>query len=482
MLKKLELFKRISLIFLFLISLKECISFKCGSDKLKVNLGILNTTEDDSKRRLDAEYTNIKIIVDYSDFIKPYNMDTNTYNTIKKLIDETVNDFKKIIKVQHIDINLANERNFIMSECELNNLNSNYGKYLIDNDLIIFPSFDYYLGDYTIAAARGCLFASTSYKPVAGNLYINQDYLSFQKRNSELYIKQTLLHEITHILIFHPALLEFLKMITIKQSNGEKIILVNSRKVLEKAKEHFGCTSLEGIPLENQGNEGSAGFHWESRYMLGDYMISTDYSDTVISDITLALFEDSGFYKVNYFMGSLFKFGKNKGCEFFNQKCINYGKVLFEDEFCINANTPMCSQSKSFKAECLIFDYSIFNYVIPTKYQYFENPYHGGEETTDFCPVADFNYTLDDDYFETSCYVGNSNFPIEYGEKLGSKSFCFISSLLPSSSNYDISSKAICYEVECERNNKKIIVNIGGINVECPTEGGVIHPNGFKGE
>ena len=105
------------------------------------------------------------------------------------------------------------------------------------------------------------LAASRSNKTVAGNLYINTKYLSFQKRNSELYTKHILLREITHILIFHPALLEMLKMIEIKQSNGEELILVNSRKVLEKAKEHFGCNSLEGIPLENQGDEGSAGFH-----------------------------------------------------------------------------------------------------------------------------------------------------------------------------------------------------------------------------
>ena len=51
--------------------------------------------------------------------------------------------------------------------------------------------------------------------------------------------------------------------------------------------------------MENQGLTGSAGSHWESRYMLGDYMISTEYMDNVISDITLALFEDSKIYKVN---------------------------------------------------------------------------------------------------------------------------------------------------------------------------------------
>ena len=265
----------------------------------------------------------------------------------------------------------------------------------------------------------------------------------------------------------------------IKINEDEKLILVNSTKVLKKAREHFGCKDLKGIPLENQGGQGSAGFHWESRYMLGDYMISTDYEDSVISDITLALFEDSGFYQVNYDYGNLFKFGKNKGCDFFNKKCIENGKVLFEDEFCMSTGEPMCTQSKTFKAECLIYDYK---QVLAPKYQYFENISLGGNPTTDFCPVADFDYNIIDDYFSTSCYTGYSNLPSEYGEKISSKSFCFISSLLPSSSNYDFSLKAICHEVECDRKNKRIIVYIGGNKVECPTEGGIIKPTGFKGE
>ena len=53
-------------------------------------------------------------------------MDSKTYNKIKNIIDETVNEFKKFIKVQHIDIDLSNKKSFIKDECQLNNLDSNY--------------------------------------------------------------------------------------------------------------------------------------------------------------------------------------------------------------------------------------------------------------------------------------------------------------------------------------------------------------------
>ena len=127
-------------------------------------------------------------------------------------------------------------------------------------------------------------------------------------------MKNILLHEITHVLVFSPYIFENLHLN--RTINGMSYII--SKNVVTQAQKHFDCNSLIGVPLEDQGGTGSAGAHWESRYMLGDYMVSTDFPDSAISDITLALFEDSGFYKVNYYSGGLFKFGKGAGCRFFN--------------------------------------------------------------------------------------------------------------------------------------------------------------------
>ena len=45
--------------------------------------------------------------------------------------------------------------------------------------------------------------------------------------------------------------------------------------------------------------------------------------EPVISEFTLALFEDLEFYKVNYYTGGLMRYGKNNGNDFLNKKCIN---------------------------------------------------------------------------------------------------------------------------------------------------------------
>ena len=45
-------------------------------------------------------------------------------------------------------------------------------------------------------------------------------------------------------------------------------------------------------------------------------MIGKAFPEEVISEFTLALLEDLGFYKANYYTGGLMRYGKNKGCDF----------------------------------------------------------------------------------------------------------------------------------------------------------------------
>ena len=123
-------------------------------------------------------------------------------------------------------------------------------------------------------------------------------------------MKNLFLHELTHVLVFNPELMKELGMTTTKIFDGSFVTFANSPKIVTVSHQHFNCRTLNGIPLENQGTEGSAGSNWEARYILGDYMISTDYIDNVINDITLALFEDSGFIKSNIIVEAYLNLGK----------------------------------------------------------------------------------------------------------------------------------------------------------------------------
>lgn len=92
-------------------------------------------------------------------------------------------------------------------------------------------------------------------------------------------------------------------------------------KVTAEIRKHFNCTKLEGAELEDQGGDGTALTHWEKRVMENEAMTGTHTQSPVFSRITLALMEDSGWYKANYSMASPLKWGKNLGCDFAMRSC-----------------------------------------------------------------------------------------------------------------------------------------------------------------
>ena len=463
--------------YILLISLQIITCWKCGADELKLKPKAIDLSKYGNKRMLANNYNPIRIMADYSNLRAISGVSEATIEQVKTLIDETCNEFSKILNVVYLNTRLDISEDDIKYSCEIDNIGNGFQNYFLFSDLVIFPTFDPTLSTSTLAAAGMCMYLTENNKPIFGVLLINPN-LSFSKKNTDLYMKNLFFHELTHVLMFSPDIFSNLGMMTTRIFDGSFVSFINSPKVLTAARQHFNCTSLNGVPLENQGGTGTAGSHWESRYMLGDYMISSDYFDNVISDITLALFEDSGIYKVNYYSGGLFKFGKNKGCSFFDKKCIEDGSTEFKDEFCTSQNQYFCSRTKISKGQCILNQYSN---TIPKRYRYFSDDDTGGFEPANFCPVSN-TPSQNNDYYPTSCNIGTSSINIEYGEVIGNSSFCFISSLLPSNSQLSSVNRAICYRIECDQENKEIIVNIGNNKLNCPTEGGTLtNPSGFKG-
>jgi leishmanolysin len=99
---------------------------------------------------------------------------------------------------------------------------------------------------------------------------------------------------------------------------------------LEAAKAHFGCDNPGSIALENAGGGGTAGSHWD-RVTLGDEtMTGADINEPKFSIFTLALLEDSGWYKPDYGLADDMYWGKGDGCAFLTAKCVGTNF----DEFC----------------------------------------------------------------------------------------------------------------------------------------------------
>ena len=77
-------------------------------------------------------------------------------------------------------------------------------------------------------------------------------------------------------------------------------------------------------------------YHWESNFMGFDYMTSQTTKHSLITKMTLALFEDSGWYKPNYELAEDMWWGKNRGCDFVHHsKCpMGEPQSTYTGEFC----------------------------------------------------------------------------------------------------------------------------------------------------
>ena len=463
---------------IFLLFLTPIFTFKCGANDIK-DIKINKVSQPTNKRRLTTLYTPIKIKLDYSYLDSQQNSDQTRITKIKKVLDNTLTYFEKLLSVLHTDFSY--QPTHFKTFCKIPVFGSDYNSWGYDNDLVIIPYFSDTLQSSVLAAATACVAISETMEPKMGVIMINPN-LDFSYTNSERFLTMLFLHEISHVLIFHQAFFFSLNMISEQQKNGETIYYIKTPNVLEKAKLHYNCNSITGIPLENYGGAGSAGSHWESRYLLGDYMIATDYPEIVISDISLAVFEDSGLYKVNYYTGGLFRFGKGEGCNFLEEKCITDDSTLFANEFCIKTQEPFCTSGHLSKGHCYMAQYSS---DLSSYYRYFKNAKIGGYAPADYCPISFDNlYDKTNYYFPTNCKYGKTSMTHpDYGEKVGDNSVCVESSLVPSWSQQGETYRSICYEIKCDKDSKTIYVFINGNTVQCPMSGGLIeNPSGFRGK
>lgn len=64
--------------------------------------------------------------------------------------------------------------------------------------------------------------------------------------------------------------------------------------------------------------------------------------DSSLSNITLSFLEDTGWYFVNYSKADEYKYAKNIGCGFLNNKCIQNSTSLFPFYFTTSLNQDGC--------------------------------------------------------------------------------------------------------------------------------------------
>ena len=500
--------------------------FRCGSNDFNPTpfypqtIAPLKEDNKKYKRLLDSDgFKDFNIYLDLNNF----NEEVKKYKLNDKR-DIFVSGMQKAIKTLQSLLRVKQVQNFVFPD----ELLIKYQIYKWDEtkcgskaagmqqlgiDLFIFVRFESFpKGSNVLASAGPIAFSPGTGQPLAGMVNINLN-ANYSIGNSMKYFEGIILHEFTHILGFNSGHFTnyFHNYIIKEDCYGIKSAFINSTRVLKVARKYFNCNSLDGVQLENSGGDGTFGSHWEARILLGEYMNGVIHTpEQVISEFTLAVLEDSGYYKANYYTGGLMQFGKNKGCEFLNSKCINNGNInsKFSNEFFDNINSDFSNLDSSCTAGRQSRAYHFLqNYKddLPEKFGYFSNKKVGGPNYTEYCPISNNLYLEQEkNYYVGHCSEkGGDNYgayiPYLSGTKLifhesgkissitgethSSNSFCALSTLISKNeNNYSYLSKtlrAVCYKMFCS--DRSLTIQIKNNFMVCPRAGGKITSSYFDG-
>jgi len=215
-------------------------------------------------------------------------------------------------------------------------------------------------------------------------------------------------------------------------------------------KNQFNCPTLLGARLENQQDGTDCfGSHWDERLYYTEIMGAVfSKSMNVLSPLTLAYIESSGWYRVNYESKyvQLSTFGHGAGCDFINGQCIDgsNGTVseTFTEMFCNSPTTIIdqrvdvetsgpqtCDPSHTQKTYCdLVNTDEMMGGAIldepPMEYQYFADQPGLRPYTllmADYCPVP---HLEGHSCFEYDGRYGITNEMEAVGETYGPNSRC----------------------------------------------------------
>lgn len=486
--------KKLLIALIFTLNIINILSHKCIHNELnikpKINEAMSSNKEENLRFLQSIPWTPINIYIDYTYLESQTKIDAKTIAFTKQVVENTIKIFSNILSVQRINPKL------ILTECAeipSTSLNAQLKSTGVEADIAIIPFFDLTAEKSTEAYAAPCTMDPTTKRPNGGLMAFNPSNFIIDRKNALEYYTLLVLHEINHILCFSSSLFEYFVDSSYGTLSLDKVMrnatvndmprqMIVTPKVVSTAQKHFGCSEMQGVEIEDQGGSGTAGSHWESRVMLGDFMIGESYPENVISEISLALFEDSGWYKVNYYTGGLFRFGKNKGCDFVQKKCINDGKSSFPNDFCLVGGASMCFASRTSKGLC---DLGQKSATIPQAYRYFSDAQTGGSFYVDFCPVARWDADVENNmFFSSNCAYGMKTYG-DLGETIGSNSGCFMTSAIPKTlSNFDSMkgfNRAICYSYTCNSADETYVVTINDKTVSCNKEGGIKTVDGYDG-
>ena len=109
--------------------------------------------------------------------------------------------------------------------------------------------------------------------------------------------------------------------------------------------------------------------------------------DSRVTEFTLALLEGTGWYQVDYNMAEPFEWGRNQGCPFLDQPCMNSGTIQPNfDEFCTPLTAEGCTFTSRAVALCGSSSQIVVDPNLPPPENYWGNDTTVIDDFSDNCP------------------------------------------------------------------------------------------------
>jgi len=313
----------------------------------------------------------------------------------------------------------------------------------------------------TVATSRTCFSAAGSKRPLVGTTNFNRNQFKEAKGDVLVHEKNMylLIHELLHTLGFSTSNYDrfidengktrkgHVKKVSIA---GKTRTVVDLPSLTNRIRKFYGCDSIPGAIMENDGGSGTADTHFERKFFVYETMASGGIFDRRLSEFSLALLEGSGWYDPDYSYAEPFFYGKGQGCGFVNNKC-SASQAQF-DEFCTGSSRSCSPQGRS-GGKC------------------------SSDSKADGCKYIDPDVDYDCDNDDGA---DNARLPsLEvYGRGAGSK--CFTGDLNTRKSSNGATS--FCFKYNCvgEGSNTEVEILVGGDSIRC-TKKGKVSLSGYYG-
>ncbi|PBJ74009.1 surface protease GP63 [Trypanosoma cruzi cruzi] len=252
-------------------------------------------------------------------------------------------------------------------------------------------------------------------------------------------------HELAHALGFSKERMEEKSMLNSKYIvRGMKRWMVAGNHVQAKTRAHFGCNSLEGMELEDEDGASARKIpHWKERHARDELMAPT-VGAGYYTALTMAVFADMGYYRVNWSMAEPMSWGHRSGCDFLEKKCSEMTDfpTRYPHMFCDDSDnkTLRCTSDRRHVGTCTA------NIV--------ENK--GNLADKDVCPVVSsyFHETSSGTTYNACSDVTVTSLP---GSLNGGDSWCLDAELEKKNDNSKHKSvKGVCAQVLCEEGTVKV--------------------------